>query len=521
MNRKLLIGAAGSLLFVGAVGAAGYLYHRERQHSDSLEQQVRELNEKVKRAAIERRVSAQMEEIAYQQKEVSDEQREAANEQARIANEMKIQSDIERGRALEAQQNALVSEQLAVEASIQAERQQELAESRQEQAEHARRVADTLSYKILARSLGSLSKTQWNGGDKDLASLLAYASYYFANRYHADVYQSAIYESMMQVSNSSLRWPVGQGNVMKIELSAKEPNRMLTVSSYGEIMTHDVAGAQLHSKTLLKDRQYDFRDFYQYKADERLFVVSRSGVLLTMKNGIPTRYDIPGAKHPYRLFYWGNDQLLVVAESSLHLFDIATRKFEKAIPLNFHSYAVGRVKDGLLLFGKGNKAVKVQDGSLRLSTVQLPVNGQVWSYTYSRLTGEEAYGMTDGTIYLVDRQGKVRKLVGHRSRVSRVGYDGRLLYSTSYDGTANVWDTSQEDADPMRVLTTNHWLISIVGDPSRKSIWTGDQNGNLTRTLIDVHQMAQEIRKSLKRNMTREEWAKYVGKNIPYVEFKK
>jgi len=73
----------------------------------------------------------------------------------------------------------------------------------------------------------------------------------------------------------------------------------------------------------------------------------------------------------------------------------------------------------------------------------------------------------------------------------------------------------------MRVLTTNHWLISIVGDPSRKSIWTGDQNGNLTRTLIDVHQMAQEIRKSLKRNMTREEWAKYVGKNIPYVEFKK
>lgn len=52
------------------------------------------------------------------------------------------------------------------------------------------------------------------------------------------------------------------------------------------------------------------------------------------------------------------------------------------------------------------------------------------------------------------------------------------------------------------------------------SIWTGDQSGNLTRTLIDAEQMASLIRLSLKRNLTREEWSQYIGDNVPYVKFK-
>ena len=96
----------------------------------------------------------------------------------------------------------------------------------------------------------------------------------------------------------------------------------------------------------------------------------------------------------------------------------------------------------------------------------------------------------------------------------------RGLGGIVHDGTANVWDTKKENVDPVRLLTTNRWVVSLFVDGSMNNIWTGDQRGKLTRTIINVPRMASLVKASLKRNMTREEWNQYVGKNIPYVKFK-
>jgi hypothetical protein len=74
--------------------------------------------------------------------------------------------------------------------------------------------------------------------------------------------------------------------------------------------------------------------------------------------------------------------------------------------------------------------------------------------------------------------------------------------------------------DPIRLLTTNSWTVSFVLNRKTQCMWTGDQNGNLTRTLLDVQQMGSQIKQQLKRNLSREEWSQYVGENIPYETFK-
>ena len=515
----IIIAAAVLLLFLGVTAALGYLYQHERERTDALKEQLHELRETAKRAVIERSVSGQMEEIAYEQKAMSDEQREAANEQARIASEMRAQSELERQRAVDAREDAEVSMKLAVMASAEAEEQQKLAEQREEQAEEARRLADTLGFQSLARSLGSSAVMQWNLNNKELASELAYASYYFADRYHADTYQPAIYEALMLASSSSRQWGIGRGIIVKMERNKLDKKRILTVSTYGEILSHYIGGDNLHTEVLLRDNRYDFRDLFQ-DDNGAIYAVSRTGTLV-VKDGLSLKdYPIARAVHPFRIFSWDNDHLLIVAEKSLHLFNISSRQFEKEIPLNFQVQIVGRKSNELRLFGKGSTVVRVAKPSLALSTMQLPFKGQVWSYTASDNEGEEAYGMTDGVIYLIDSKGRQRKLVGHRSRVSRVDYDGSLLYSVSYDGTANVWDTKKENVDPVRLLTTNRWVVSLFVDGSMNNIWTGDQRGKLTRTIINVPRMASLVKASLKRNMTREEWNQYVGKNIPYVKFK-
>ena len=43
--------------------------------------------------------------------------------------------------------------------------------------------------------------------------------------------------------------------------------------------------------------------------------------------------------------------------------------------------------------------------------------------------------------------------------------------------------------------------------------------GYLFRTVISVPQMIASLKRQLKRNLTREEWNYYIGKNIPYETF--
>ena len=214
MNRRYLIaGGLGALLIAStAVGLVGW--QAEHRRVKALESLVGELQRKEKRSAVDRSISAQMEEIAFEQMIISDEQREKALQQTRVANEMRERSEIERQNALMAERNAVASEKKALEASALAESQRQIAEHQRIQAELAKSIADTLSYVALARSLGSLSSIQAQVGNTELADLLAYSSYLFVSRYHGDVYYPAIFQSLMTSSQSMRSWPKHSGSLM-------------------------------------------------------------------------------------------------------------------------------------------------------------------------------------------------------------------------------------------------------------------------------------------------------------------
>jgi WD40 repeat protein len=128
--------------------------------------------------------------------------------------------------------------------------------------------------------------------------------------------------------------------------------------------------------------------------------------------------------------------------------------------------------------------------------------------------------MSDGTIYLINSKGQQTRLVGHLSRISKLKADGIRLYSSSYDGMMNLWLTNSAKIEPMTLFTTRGWIINFTFDLKKTNVWTGDQNGNLTKALISVPQMQQRLQDKLKRNLTREEWNYYVGRNVPYEEIK-
>ena len=478
------------------------------------------MERQVMRATIDRSVSVQMEEIANEQREISDEKREEALQQTRIANEMRQQSEIERQNALIAEKNAVASEKKAHDASAVAESQRQMAEHQRIQAEFSKRTADTLSFIALGRSLGSLSTIQYQAGNDDIANLLSYASYLYTSRYGGDIYYPAVFQSLMQSSQSLVSWAEHVGSVTNIEYMPNEDNKIVSVSNYGEILLNERKGDKLITTTLFKNSEYDFRDVYIPTSSGNIYVVSRTGhlVVIPTDNMIPKIIPLEDMSHPLRVHQINDNNLLIVGESSLGVFDTKRNILTQVSQLPFKVTMGARKNNRHLLFDDQGR-MHLVTGLDNYTNEKVPVEGHVSAYCESKSTGYEAFGMSDGTIYLRDKTGRIQKLVGHRSRISKMKLNGSRLYSASYDGSVNLWVVDNDKIEPMPLVQINNWIMHINFDSSRNTFWMGDSKGNISAVNISIPIMVTEMKKKLKRNMTTEEWNYYIGQNVPYETF--
>ena len=526
VRRGTIITGCAGLLLAG-LAATGFVgWQQERQKVEDLQEQLAAMHKQELRSTIDRSVSAQMEQIANEQREISDEKREEALQQTRVANEMRLRSEQERLNAVEAERNAIASEKKALEASAVAESQRQMAEHQRIQAEFSKRVADTLSYIALGRSLGSISTIQNQAGNKETADLLSYASYLFTSRYHGDLYNPTVFQSLMKSSESMVSWSEHTGAVMNLDFPPNETNRLVTVSNYGEIIFCERKGDRLFTETLFKNNQYDFRDLYIDKATKIIYALSRTGELVTIsrkeeggkrKDEVKT-YSIDGMKHPMKINFINDDFLLIIGEHSLAQFDKKRQIFRNVKQTPFRIVYSTRKQNLPILFDDQGRQHIVK-GLETFETSKAPVPGSVTAYCESKNTGYEAYGMSDGTIWLIDKQGKTQKLFGHRSRISKMKLNGRRLFSSSYDGQVNLWIADNDKVEPMTLIQTNNWITCFNFDSSKNTFWMGDIKGNLTAVNISIPTMVEKVQKKLKRNLTTEEWNYYIGQNIPYEKF--
>lgn len=515
MNRKEIISCAAiGVVLTGAVlaGFAGW-YGSEKRNAQ-LQSELAELRRQERISAVKKSVSQQMEEIANEQKVISDEQREEAMQQTKIANELRERSEEERHNAIVAQQIAIASERKALDAFDQAEQQRKIAEHQRIQAELSKRMTDTLSFISLGRSLGSMAITQHHIGNQELSDLLTYAAYHFTRKYGGDVYNPSIYQPLSLASQSTSKWDVHEGAITNTKMLTRDGKNILTVSSYGEIQRHQKEGDKLVSKTLFFDKKYDFRNVYPDMDKNIIYALSRTGHLVIRTMTSTKILEIKGITNPTKMSPLGKNTL-IIGEDAIALFDPVTEMI-RVRHVDFHIVSSGSSNKKPLLFDdKGNiYEVKSLD---EIVAKKSPVTGQIISYVSNKQY--KVFGMNDGNIYLINNNGVVKKFIGHRSRVTKLRFNGNNLYSSSLDGTVNMWDATKDRTEPVTLYSDNCWILHFSFDIGVNHLWVGNQKGHLAEALVSIPIMAEMVQKRLKRNFTQSEWNYYIGPNVPYESF--
>lgn len=491
--------------------AAGLVFQRcnTLQSVADLEMRLEEARKREEKAVMVRSVSKQMEEIAYQQKGISDRQRKEAEVQAAENYRMKLRVEKEWKRAVKAQQEAVKAYRLA-------DSQKALAEERQLQAEHAKRVADTLTYLTLGRSLGSLSITQYKAGNYDVASLLAYSSWDFVKRFHGDTFLSSVFNALSLSSGQPTVWQKHKGGITSIVVSANSGSEtpLYTVSKYGEILAwkKDAHGIH-HAKVLFTNSQYDFRMACAV-TDNELYILSYGGEILKLsKEGQSYIPETKGTNYVGMAILAGNKPMLLSSTGAI-ISGENKKKFSDLSDVscmcevkNGHGLLVG-CKSGnvFLLDTLGNKK--------RLGNYYHSAITALCHCTEKELL---AIGYDDGTLLLTSADGKkLQRLVAHRSAISCLCIRQDKLYSCSYDRTLRLWNLAAERQEAVTVLESSSWLHTMAFSHDGAFLFAGDGNGNLYRMSVSPDDMALRIRHKLPRDFTPEEWTYYMGNRIPF-----
>ena len=517
-SKNIIIGVLGVLLLASA--AMGYYTHRaDQERISELESQIVVLRMQQRRSVIDRRVSKQMEEIAFGQQTLSEERSQEAIRQSEIAKKMTILSEAERQKAIHAQGIAEKSASEALDAYNMAERQRGEADKQRRQAEHAKLVADTLNYISLGRTLGSQSFSIYQTGETELGNMLAYASYLYTNDYGGDLYAPAVFQALTQSAGSRRSWNSHNGSISSVDILPNS-GKLLSVSTYGEIFTHNTQGSRIITDRLLSDRHYCFRDVFVAK-DGKCFAISSTGHLVIVDGKVPQVVTLEGVDKPFNLQGMNdNRQLLIVGENNVAVLDLATDKIIGTRRLPFRVVSSGRYDYKPILFDNRG-GMHLVNSINDMTNEKTGVDGQVSAFASSKHEHLMAFGMFDGTIWLKDRHGKKQKLVGHLSQVTKLKFNGLRLYSSSYDGKLLFCATGDPQIKPITLFQSNSWLTDFVFSSDKNYFLTGENNGTVTEYLISLPKIAQRLRLNVKRNFTKEEWNYYVGKGIPYRDIKK
>ena len=550
-RRTLLLYALTALAVLAGAVAIAYYAGSKRSQTElaALQEEVDRLVAAEKDAAIVKRVSQQMEDIAYQQKAISDQQRDRAEEQSILATRSAARAEMESRAARAAESKANAAAEVAERERANAERQQEIALEQRDEANHAKNVADTLNRRTQARSLAVSSQVRREAGEPEVADLLAYASWYFLKNNRGNEYYADTFKSLVQATDGMPRYKLREGGA--VNAIARVPGRngqCVAVSNYGEVEWLSAgstdAGIRITSKPLLFNTAYDFRDVTV--RDGKILALSHNGPLCVLDfQGKLEVVDLPEDDY-FKLVPSGN-RLLVAARQSLGWYadGALTGRVTLDKPL---SALVDRGGTICLFYADGSYAE--MDAAGRITAKAPLVNYVVTAACFDPSTECLLLGVKDGTVYPVNKYNRVMEtLAAHKSRCVSITMLDPVVVTGGYDKSVYIWNMDnllyESGLDFRGELETEHvgkrvvnsseiptewlvpvdysfdgWTLAVCGDTDGKSVWIGTSAGNVTLLNSSADDMARRLQKKFKRNLTQQEWTRYVGVSIPYMTFK-
>lgn len=479
------------------------------------EKQTKLAQDNFNRAESEKAKAEQNAEEARMQKEAADSAKVVAQVQQKIAEE-----------------NATIAKQQTIIANnktMEAEAQRKIAQNNESIANTEREKATNLRFLSIAQSMSV--KSQQIDDDIDLKNLLALQAWLFNNKYggsprNADIY-SGLYFALKSLDSTS--YVVFQGHSQAVnDALFIDKQHFITAASDGTVRKWNLSDPHNPSEVLLFGTGINYS--LALSSDKKWLACGTAGsgiyiINLTVSNQTPKILDNNQGKIKAlvfspdvdRLYSTGTDGRIVAWNIETGDTTIVGTPGSIINTLTFSpsgkTLAAG-TKDGKILF---------YDPSAENPPVLFheETNNPVMVLTYNHEGSLLLEGGQQGMVRLWDVQSKNVNIVlrGHTARLTDAQFSDNdsLIVTSSMDGTIHLWATAELNNQPVVYKDNEGFVYAVAFSPDSKMFVSGNLQGDFVIARpTNGETLVQNLCGKLHRTMTPEEWAVYVGQDIPY-----
>ena len=396
--------------------------------------------------------------------------------------------------------------------------------------------ADSLYMLAIAQNLAT--KSYQKNDDNNLAGLTAMQGYIYHRRFHGKKYDTYIYRGLY----SSLTKLSGNAyNAIKVQGPPHNHIKSLVISSKGKNFYSAGADGRIFQGNFetLDNQATDYANPYPSKViklskDENYLVNgSDSSVIQIYKIGDKGKprviKGLNGGTNDME-FLPDNSGFIVSSTGKTLLFiNHQTGELRKLSDLPFELKSISISPDGKLLAGAAvsgqivlinlfDYSIKtlVDDNANRMLCVNFNADGTQLAYGGDKI--DDPFNKR-GIVKLYDfKTDKTRQFTGHEAGVYDVEFspDGKLLASAGSDKKIQLYVLDNPDDLPIEMDNNNGYVWDIEFSKTSDFLISACSESEIRVWPTDPALLADKICPKLARNMTQEEWKKYVGETITY-----
>jgi len=496
-------------------------------------------DEQTRIAESERQEAQVQRELAIREKAEADKQKAIAEETAgKLEVSLKSIDDafkvikLERDRAELALQKAVEEEKKAIQAREEERSAKEFALDRTRYATEQFGRANALFMLAVAQTLAA--KSVQEDDDRDLKGLLAMQGYRFHTRYEGKKYDpyiySGLYSSLSKLNGASYNAIRAQGAPhvhIKSLVVSNNDNAFYTVGADGRILKGDYS--ELTSTPTGFKTNYPGRTIALSKDENYLVSGSDSSTLfvynIRQKEERPVAIKgFKGSANDIEFLPDGSGFILAASDRVIYKGNHIDGKLAPVATLPNELKAISIHPNGNLIAGATwtGEVLLFDLASSTLTTISDDRNNRVLSVKFSSDGKTLAYGIDDvtnkrGLVKLYSFADKtIRQLSGHRAAVTDVEFspDGKLLASAGSDKRLLLWLLENPEELPITMDNNNGfiWDISFTRESDHLVAACSESEIRVWPTAPAL--LADKICPQLSRNMTQDEWKKYVGESV-------
>lgn len=492
--------------------------------------------ENADRARLQEKLATEQKEVAEEQKILAQEKEKEAEEQKELAQQSAIEAKTQQKKATEAailaeqrRKEAEVAEGKASESAIKAREEEKKALEQKELAEEQKARADQLRYLAIANAI-AVKAPQLN--DPQLKGLLAQQAYIFDERYNEYDYDPEIYDGLyfaLKEFNHPLTQKIdGHTKSAKVVLGGMSDNEFFSAGSQGSILKWEKIGNQwkadtiapIRNRRVVKSMIFDKTNNQIYAAGQ---FITEAGESIIEKYDLnegkrPVATEISGVNGAFVKMRFADDKLWVLDEGGKSIKILQNGKSQKIYQSEekINDFVVDENKPYMWLAtetGNLTRVNKTGENDTVLFKSKSALSAVTSKFNFI-VTGD-----INGALNLFSDNSftKPNSLTGHIGGIDelKISENGSALLSGGKDRTVRVWNLSEITQPPIVLSDHNDWVWSTDFSANNEWIFSASEDGKLHVWPYSIDRMGDKLCNELERNMTKTEWAIYVG-DLPY-----